>query len=432
MSTSVWTEQLPSGKWRVVWRNVAKQTPDGRPLKPKDQKAVGLRRTAEELAVKIRQEIDLRHYYVHEAPPELQIANLSQVAADFIVFKRDTGGAAPGTLLVYTSGFKRICATVRQLEGLPEKAPVPITLLTMELFTRLQGVWKRQVGAQRVYDLSLYLLAAWRWAASQPKRYPGIASPPHDDALVLPPAPVRVAAQEPRLAELDAVCRRAAAYARQHKRSLDLGLIVVCLRLTGLRIGQVLELRVRDVDLEARTLIVATGKSKREKAEQREVPIHEELLDLLRQRIAGEEPATLLFPPLSGEPARNPPDHAMRIIWREATDAKEVRESVWKPRNRGKTRTKHVFRAGFLAALRDEGVPAEVRHALVGHAAGSTEERHYSRVTLKEMREAIDKLPRIDWAGADGAPASTQRESRASSRGRAAVGRISRKSATHP
>lgn len=189
MGASVWTEQIPSGKWRVGWRNKAKQAPDGRPLPGRGSVCVADRATARKLEVHVRSTIDLQHYYVHE--PVWEVANLSQVLADYLVFLQKDKQLASSTLQVYLSGFKRIRDTIRALEDIPAGAPIPVTVLGVDLCTRLQAAWGHALGARRIYDLSLYLLRAWRWGASQAKRYPGTPPPPADSALVLPLPPKR-------------------------------------------------------------------------------------------------------------------------------------------------------------------------------------------------------------------------------------------------
>lgn len=387
---SVWKEEIAGG-WKVQWRNRRTQAPDGRQLLKKPSVVVATRANADKLMVHVRSILEIEHFYIHEPPPEVQIADFAQVAADYMAYKRSRG-TAESTIEVYRSGYRRIGATMRALEGLGNE-PIPVTLLSIDLCTRLRTAWT-DVRAQRIYDLSLYLIAAWRFGASQPARYPAIPQPPRDESLVLPEPPVRVLAPPPTLVELDAICRRAAASPVR-----DLRDILATLRLTGLRIGQVLSIRAHDVDLGRSLLTVATGKSKREKAEKRKVPMHHDLVNLLRPRIDGAPSDALLFPPLRGNGLRSKPDAALSKLWRAATEAGETREDVWKPDNRNKGRPFHAFRAGFLHALRRADVDEEARHALVGHAPSTTEQRHYADVLDEKLRKAIDALHGIDWIG---------------------------------
>ncbi|MBT3224079.1 MAG: hypothetical protein HN348_33845 [Proteobacteria bacterium] len=91
----------------------------------------------------------------------------------------------------------------------------------------------------------------------------------------------------------------------------------------------------------------------------------------------------------------------VRELWNAATEAGEVRKEVWEPLNRRKARTTHSFRAGLLSELRRAQVVPEVRHALVGHQAATTEEMHYSgpEALMEAMRAAVDAIPPVDWTG---------------------------------
>lgn len=393
MASSVWSEKLPSGRFRVCWRNRAEASAGGEPLRVRDAATVGDAAARDELVARVRRALDLEHFYVHRAADAPQFADFELAAREWVRFK-EANGASPGTLQVLYSACKRIFATIRAVERIPAADPVSVRRLSVELATRMKSRW-RQAGLSpwRVYDLSLHFLAAWQWVASQPDRFEGTPHPPLTAAMILPEAPPRVRAPEPEPAEVDAVCRRAAA-----SGSEPLMLIVASLRLTGLRIGQVLAFRRRDFNLSRGSLVVATGKSKREKAEQREVAVSPELLTLLRDRLEALSPDDLLFPSTRTGRTRQPPTAAVRRFWEMATAAGEARREVWAPRGR-KARPDHAFRAAFLAMLREEGVDMDVRHALVGHAEGSTEERHYAGVKLGKMAEAIRRLPPIDWIG---------------------------------
>jgi integrase len=80
---------------------------------------------------------------------------------------------------------------------------------------------------------------------------------------------------------MDAVVRRAAAVTR----SPDLGLILAVKRCTGLRVGQVCGIRACDLDLQRATLTVVVGKSRQEKADRRTIPVAQEVVNLLRDRV---------------------------------------------------------------------------------------------------------------------------------------------------
>lgn len=105
------------------------------------------------------------------------------------------------------------------------------------------------------------LLQAWTWACDA-AQYPGLASAPRDPTTVLPRPVVYSAGPAPTLAECDAALPQLVGL--HNPRVAMLASMVA--RYTGLRIGQVLRIR-------AATLTVRVGKSAREKAERRTVPV---------------------------------------------------------------------------------------------------------------------------------------------------------------
>lgn len=386
---SVWAERLGKNRWRVRWRNLVRIDPaSGLPLGSKGGVIVTTPATRDELLTRVRRAIELNAFYIH-AQSGPAAGCYGRAFQDWLA-QRAANGASEGTRTVLLSAGRRICRDIRALEHLPSEAPIPVSLLSIDLATRLKAAWRAEgLSRWRIYDLSHHFLEAWRWAASQPSRYPHTPAPPLSEGLILPKPPPRVRGQEPTLAEVDAICRRA------WETPGVLGPIVVTLRLTGLRVGQVTALKVEDVDLHRDTLTVSTGKSLKEKLERREIPLHPELREVLAAHIAGRSRGERLFCRPRG---RSPTDPvaSVRRLWMEATDAGECRRAVWEPDGR-KPRPNHAFRAAFLTALRAAGVSDEVRKALVGHAEGTTEERHYSGVTIEQMRDGLNRLAGIKW-----------------------------------
>lgn len=398
---NVWCEPaLPWGrgvkKGRVCWRDGWTVGAEGGATRPKRSVTVTGAAARDGLLARVRRALDVEGHYVHAPPAEQKLASLELAAAAWIRHKASRG-AATGTIRALTSGWTRIARDTRALLGLADTHAIRCAELSRGLVTRLLERWRTEgLSEQRRYDLTLYLYGAWVWASDDSLTWPGVPVAPRDASAVLPPAPARGRAPDaPSLGEVDVICRRA------RVRSAHLGDVVACLRLTGLRVGQVVAIRVGEVDLRRRTLTVGVGKSRQEKADQREVPLHPSLLRLLEPRMLGRAPSAFVFAPdAAGLRACPYPGEAVRELWQSATADGEVWEHVWKPRNRGKARPDHAFRAAFLAALAADGVPEDVRRALVGHAPGTTEGRSYSTPTLEVLRTHLDRLPAIVWSAA--------------------------------
>jgi len=198
----------------------------------------------------------------------------------------------------------------------------------------------------------------------------------------------------PDLAHCDAVLRRL----REAPGKADtLGLAMV-MRFTGLRVGQGKAIRRQDIDLTKGTLTVRTGKSRREKADMRIVPLSRHLLvePLFRALVDGAAAAERVLEVTSTK--------SIRAAWEDAEAAGEVPRHVWAPPNRERARPDHAFRAALLAHMTTDRVAGDVVSYLVGHspnedASARLREIHYGRSLMEEAREAVDALPAIDWTG---------------------------------
>ncbi len=232
----------------------------------------------------------------------------------------------------------------------------------------------------------------WRWGYDQ-DLWPTLARPPLTSELVVPPAPVFEAPEElATLEECDAAISRI-----RHETAKR---VAILQRFTGLRQEQVIHIRWEDLDLKKATLFVRKGKSRREKALARTVPISPHLVaELKAWRPKGAKGP--LFPDTKKtEEGELQPLRSYRNLtryvkrgWELATDEELVRERVWKPKNRSSARVTHVFRAAFQGHLMREGVSESVIDWLVGHAARSTRGQHYARPDEKELRRASTRMP---------------------------------------
>lgn len=317
---------------------------------------------------------------------------------------------APASRVKYGRAITRWFRSARKVLGLADDAPIPLDKLDRELFGKVLDDWRpppsddgvrpKGLSESTVYNSARIVLEAWEFCADDPDKHPGCPPPPRVKSRVLPEAPIYVAPPAPRLDEVDACIRRIPSYAY-----VAMGVAIVA-RYTGLRVTQIVGIRREDVDLDALTITVRLGKSRREKAEQRKVPILRAMLEDLRRAGVLEHDGEWLLRrrrDLRAPPNRNHhPSATIRDAWEAATEAKETRREVWDPPTRLQGRPIHAFRAALQAHLQSNGVAAEVIDMIVGHAGTSTRARHYASPDelLPVARAALEEhMSPIDWHG---------------------------------
>lgn len=149
---------------------------------------------------------------------------------------------------------------------------------------------------------------------------------------------------------------------------------IIIMLYTGVRIGELLNIKCSDVDLAARTIHVAGTKTD---AADRIVPIHKELIPYLEKRLAVSK------------------DYLI-----ENADGKKIlpvkyRAYFFTPfmQHIGADHTPHALRHTFISIMDTCGVPAEsvVLKRIVGHANKSVTE-HYTHKEIEELIHTIEKF----------------------------------------
>lgn len=153
--------------------------------------------------------------------------------------------------------------------------------------------------------------------------------------------------------------------------------IVKLILFTGLRVGEIIHLRLSDVVLDDRkgSVVVREGKG----TKRREIPLNakarKSLLDYLQMRPDVE--SNMLF---LGQ--RN-----------EGVQSKTIQRAVQRYAKKAglKNATPHILRHSFAKALIDAGVSLEKVATLLGHSNLNTT-RIYTTPSLEELNDAIEKL----------------------------------------
>jgi site-specific recombinase XerD len=149
----------------------------------------------------------------------------------------------------------------------------------------------------------------------------------------------------------------------------------------GLRLGEVLHLKLADIDSGRMTLRVEQGKGKKD----RNVMLGPALLETLRAYWKGYKPRLWLFP--GKDPAR--PVHPT-LIQRAFIQAKREAR-IQKPVSF------HSLRHSFATELLESGVNVRTIQALLGHRSLGTTQRyvHVAGDYLKQTRSPLDALREV-------------------------------------
>jgi len=165
-----------------------------------------------------------------------------------------------------------------------------------------------------------------------------------------------------------------------------LGLIAV----TGLRIGELLALRWRSLDLEVGTLTVREsafeGKIQQPKTlkARRTIPLGPHAVSLLTEhRTRSTRPAAddFLFPNRDGKPMRE--SKVLRRVLQPAAERVGIGRVTW-----------HQFRHIHSSLLNDLRVPVKIAQEQLGHASIATTLNIYTHVVDTSHRRAIEALER--------------------------------------
>ncbi len=394
-----------NGTYRVRWREENGKE-GNRTVWAERGKVVKTLLEATHLQSDVLRALETRGYY--EAPPRVAPARPRKVA-DGLTNPEDAAasylrellvnGDSPNSIKRWGYALKSCFRMLREVAGVPADQVFPVERLNREIITQARVGWEANGIAPRTIHLNTTrLLDLWAWMHEDPTKWPGVPQPPTRRKGLTRKLPPAMPSAAPTVAEMDAVLRE---LAKDWRRRVPLHICIVA-RFTGLRVSQILKLRRGDLDIEARTLRVQTGKSAREKLG-RVMPVSQHLIDalcpvldrthdqwLVRQVRAGGDSASPANIPYSG----------VKIAWQTACADGLVRQEVLEPETRRKQRPFHAFRAGFMAALENLGTATSDIQRLVGHAA-STSARHYvdDKSVAGNLHKAVDAIPPIDWEG---------------------------------
>jgi integrase len=165
--------------------------------------------------------------------------------------------------------------------------------------------------------------------------------------------------------------------------------------LSGMRINEIANIKVADVNLKDRTVLIPTAKTK---AGVRRVPIHSGVLDIFTRRVRNQPSATWLFPELPEQSKSRESERYMPVSKR----FDRYRQSVGvheRPEGQRQSNVDfHSFRRWFITKVQRTNMPRDVIKAIVGHKDGSvTFDTYAGGPSLKQFRAVIEavKLPEL-------------------------------------
>lgn len=167
------------------------------------------------------------------------------------------------------------------------------------------------------------------------------------------------------------------------------GLILVA-AYTGLRMGDVRDIKVKDFDATAKLLTVQMKKRKRgSRPRIVQVPLADPVRCWFEAAVAGKSAEEPVFPELAGLPASTLSTQFRRIM-----DRAGVRREIELPGSITAQRSFHCLRHTFVSWLAESDVPPEIRKRLAGHTTDKVHEI-YTHRSMDALAAAIEKLPGI-------------------------------------
>jgi site-specific recombinase XerD len=147
----------------------------------------------------------------------------------------------------------------------------------------------------------------------------------------------------------------------------------------GLRISEIVALRIRDIDSSRMVIYVRGAKGKKD----RQAPLSKILLEQLRKYFRIYNPRDWLFEGKDGGP------YSIRGLQEVFQSAKEISKNK-------KQGGIHSLRHSFATHLMEHGTDLRVIQELLGHNSIRTTVR-YTHVSIKEIRKIQSPLDRLDW-----------------------------------
>lgn len=147
---------------------------------------------------------------------------------------------------------------------------------------------------------------------------------------------------------------------------------------SGLRVGEVVRLRIEDCDHARKVLRVRQGKGRKDRI----TLLSDAAYQLVRKYVEQEKPEPWLFP--GQTPGRHLTERSVQKVFEKALSVSGVMKRVGI----------HALRHSFATHLLDNGIDLRYIQELLGHQSSRTTER-YTHVSVKDIRRIQSPLDRM-------------------------------------
>jgi integrase len=295
-----------------------------------------------------------------DSPPEVvavvkaERLSWEQAQTTFLSHKESLG-KAPRTLDRYKSALN---AFGRYLRSLKLQYLDEISVIVLEGYNAFR-TRKEKCDVKTAYNDALVIKGLFKWAAKPSRGFLKV-NPALDWETPEPVKPKRFC------------------YTAEHVRALDwLRPVVTALAWSGMRIGELVNLRWKDVDFEARMIHIRIREDWMPKGRRdRAIPMHPKVEAVLRSRAVGE---FVFLGPRSG---RIKETYALHCLKKDQRELKMPEADL------------HGFRRFFATTMMRAGVDAETVRQWGGWKTLDTMLRYLADVTEKDSIKAMDEAVR--------------------------------------
>lgn len=154
--------------------------------------------------------------------------------------------------------------------------------------------------------------------------------------------------------------------------------ILLTIYSAGLRISEVINLKISDIDSKRKTIIIKSAKGKKD----RNSLLSEKLILYLRQYFKQYQPKVWLF---EGQRGEQYSDSSIQAIFKEACIKAKITKKA----------TVHTLRHSFATHLLERGTDLRYIQELLGHSSSKTTEI-YTHITHKGMEQVKSPLDNIE------------------------------------
>ncbi|HES59292.1 MAG TPA: hypothetical protein ENO18_02580 [Caldithrix sp.] len=153
--------------------------------------------------------------------------------------------------------------------------------------------------------------------------------------------------------------------------------ILLLIYSAGLRLGELLNLKIADIDSKALKIHIVQGKGKKD----RYVPLSEKALELLRQYFKAYKPVEFI---IEGAKGGRYSDKSVQSVMQQALKRAGIRKKA----------TVHTLRHSFATHLLDEGTDIRYIQELLGHVRLETTQiyTHVSSYSINQIKSPADAL----------------------------------------